>query len=238
MKRNDGIVVIDDPFGYYQDLLHFGVVHQYGVTDNRHGILSLKADQVIPNHSGLFVNSRPYLQYYKRRDAAASNLVRSLDAVGSDLGAVKYVFGSSSSSIQLLESVARIIDAEDVFTEKDSKGRQMWKKNGFWVKEQTGINVEELMTTLATADNVQQVYPGKILTLDGRPLIGTLFLRPEDIPPIVRRGYYSATYKDSRPYSVVATATVKVPKYPADNCDLCKSGSLAVDGRSLIQMPA
>jgi len=223
---------------FLEELMKYGVVYRKGTNGMDHAILSQKQGQPMPKHSPLFANLRAYLQNAARSRRAAKRLIAIIDGLEIDLGEVKAVVASSNSAIQFNRTFAELIgvDVDDVFTDKDKNGIQVWN-GGFWVGDKLVFHLEELITTMATGHNVYNEIIAKtrarMFGINGRHLVGTLFLRPETLPRPTRSNLYPVDYKGVD-YDVVTVTAIEVPTYWANECKLCDQGSAAVPGRQLV----
>ena len=130
---------------------------------------------------------------------------------------VDWVIGSPMAGITFAHDVARALGAtKSFFTEKDPKRPKKMLWNRVVIPEgETVLQIEELITTAQTLNNVQEaIIEGNPHPVNFLPFIGVLVHRPSKLPV--------TEYGDRK---VVAVIEKEVWATEPENCSLCKQGS-------------
>lgn len=184
--------------------IHKGNSHPHAVlTSGKHSDGYINCNQVLrfPNLTGILVEK----------------------FIGENIGilnlGVDYVVSSSEAARPFGQELARQIGAISVFTEKDNKGNQIWKR--FKISENAVVlQAEELITTLKTTKKVKyavfQNNPNqnfKFLEKDRKTIVATLVHRPDNL---------SIEYSD---YRVIPLIELEIHSWEPEYCPLCEVGS-------------
>jgi len=164
-----------------------------------------------------FFNCLEVLKYQQLSDFLAQQLALLIrERIGNTK--VDWVIGSPMAGITFAHDVARALGAtKSFFTEKDPNRskKMLWNRVVIYEKE-TVLQIEELITTAQTLNNVQEaIIEGNPYPVNFLPFIGVLVHRPAKLP--------ISEYGDRK---VIAVVEKEVWATEPEDCPLCREGSI------------
>jgi len=169
--------------------------------------------------SNAFFDCMRVLCHPNLNEILAYQLVKNLSSNGLDSKEIDWVVGSDHAAATFSYEVAKVLNAQHDFTEKDPNNpkKQIWKR--LTIPEGSLVlQVEELITTSNTFREVRRaIEEGNSEKANFLPIIGTIIHRPPNLP-------ISYTI-NSNPIKVVSLIEKEVWAVEPENCLLCKMGS-------------
>jgi orotate phosphoribosyltransferase len=168
-------------------------------------------------HSDGYFNVNAVIQFpnFCKNFAWETAIMLTLEKINNGIDAV---ISSSYAALPFGKAVADALGAVFVFTEKQDKG-QVWTGRFELPRYARVLQVEELITTMGTTENVRQAViranpnPVEFVEVDSRIVVATIVHRPENL---------SIEYLN---HKVFALMEKEVHNYTPEECPLCEAGS-------------
>jgi len=168
-------------------------------------------------HSDGYINTNAVLMYPNLCQSLAKSLIKQTEKYG--ITRADAVVSSSYAAITLGQEFARQMDALFFFTEKDGENQKWSGRFEIPAGVKSVLQVEELITTLSTAQKVRQAFLdanpdiGFVKDVNGKTVVATIVHRPEKLPCV---------YPDCQ---IIPLMELAIRTWKPEECPLCKAGS-------------